>query len=268
LYPFQAGEIFNNFSCKFQPWMHALAIGACRQLFQLPRADRYAAPVAQGAWIDDNEERSVNSARLPLVLLCIVCAGLLVSAIDPFDRETWFLEVAPVLIAAPLLLATYRKFRLTDLLYLLIAVHALILMVGGHYTYARVPAGFWVQDMLDLSRNHYDRLGHVAQGFIPAMVARELLLRLTSLRPGAWLFALVTCVALAISAFYELIEWWVAVAIGEDANAFLATQGDVWDTQWDMFLALCGALIAQLTLNRVQDRHLARLGVASNQARR
>jgi len=198
-----------------------------------------------------------------LVLLCLVCICLAVSGFQPFDRETWFLEVAPVLVAAPLLVLTYRRFRFTDLVYILIALHALILMVGGHYTYARVPAGFWIQDLLELSRNHYDRLGHVAQGFIPAMVARELLLRLTPLRPGGWLFALVTCVALAISAFYELLEWWVAIAIGEDANAFLATQGDVWDTQWDMFLALCGALLSQLTLGRLQDGQLARMAIAS-----
>jgi len=196
-------------------------------------------------------------------MLCLVLVCLVLSGIGPYDRETWFLEVAPVLVAVPLLLFSYRRFRLTDLLYALIAVHALILVLGGHYTYARVPVGFWVRDLLDLGRNHYDRLGHVAQGFIPAMIARELLLRLTPLRRGGWLFTLVTCVALAISAFYELLEWWVAVAIGEEANAFLATQGDVWDTQWDMFLALLGALLAQLTLSGVQDRQLAALPARS-----
>ncbi|MCJ7556831.1 MAG: DUF2238 domain-containing protein [Gammaproteobacteria bacterium] len=201
----------------------------------------------------------MNSKSLHLSLLCLVLLAMAVSAYQPFDRATWYLEVAPVLIVIPVLWFTYARFPLTNLLYILITIHALILIVGGHYTYARVPLGFWVQDMLDLARNHYDRLGHVAQGFIPAMVARELLLRLTPLKRGAWLFMLVTCVALAISAFYELIEWWVALAMGGEADEFLATQGDIWDTQWDMFLALCGALLAQLSLARLQDRQLATL---------
>ena len=201
----------------------------------------------------------MNSKSLHLSLLSLVVLAMAVSAYQPFDRATWYLEVAPVLIAIPVLWYTYARFPLTNLLYILIAIHALILIVGGHYTYARVPLGFWVQDALDLARNHYDRLGHVAQGFIPAMVARELLLRLTPLKRGGWLFLLVTCVALAISAFYELIEWWVALYMGGEADEFLATQGDIWDTQWDMFLALCGALLAQLSLARVQDRQMAAL---------
>lgn len=201
----------------------------------------------------------MNSRVLHLSLLGLVVIATAISAYEPFDRATWYLEVGPVLIAVPLLWFTYDRFRLTDVVYILIAIHALILITGGHYTYARVPVGFWVQDLLDLGRNHYDRLGHVAQGFIPAMIAREILLRKTPLQVGGWLFLLVSCVALAISAFYEMLEWWVAIAIGEDADAFLATQGDVWDTQWDMFLAMCGALLAQLGLSRVQDRQLAAL---------
>jgi len=201
----------------------------------------------------------MNSKSLHLSLLCLVVLAMAVSAYQPFDRATWYLEVAPVLIVIPVLWFTYARFPLTNLLYVLIAIHALILIVGGHYTYARVPLGFWVQDMLDLARNHYDRLGHVAQGFIPAMAARELLLRLTPLRRGGWLFFLVICVALAISAFYELIEWWVALYMGGEADEFLATQGDIWDTQWDMFLALCGALLAQLSITWLQDRQLATL---------
>lgn len=197
--------------------------------------------------------------RLHLFLLFLLLTALVASGLQPYDWPTWVLEVAPVIIVLPILIATYRRFRLTDLLYVLITVHALILILGGHYTYARVPMGFWFQDLLELSRNHYDRLGHVAQGFIPAMAAREVLLRHTPLRRGGWLFFLVSCVALAVSAFYELLEWWVAVAIGEDADAFLATQGDVWDTQWDMFLALSGALASQLALSGLQDRQLARL---------
>jgi putative membrane protein len=190
------------------------------------------------------------------VLLALGAALLLASGIGPKDRLTWWLEVAPILIAVPLLLATARRFAFTPLTYRLIFVHALVLMLGGHYTYAEVPPGFWVQEWLDLSRNHYDRLGHFMQGFVPALVARELLLRLTPLRRGGWLFALVTASCLAISAIYEFIEWWAALAGGESAEAFLGTQGDVWDTQWDMFLAFLGAMASQLALGRVQDRQL------------
>lgn len=191
------------------------------------------------------------------VLLVIVCLVFIWSGIRPADRMTWVLEVFPVVIGAPILLVTYRYFRLTPLAYWLLTIHAVILMVGGHYTYAQVPLGFWLQDAFDLSRNHYDRIGHIAQGFIPAILVREILVRLSPLRPGAWLGFLVVSVCLAISAFYEMIEWWVAVAAGVAAEAFLATQGDVWDTQWDMFLALCGATVAVLTLSRVHDRQLA-----------
>ncbi|MDP2430695.1 MAG: DUF2238 domain-containing protein [Pseudomonadota bacterium] len=195
----------------------------------------------------------------PRWLLLVVLIVLVWSGIAPKDRLTWFLEVAPVLIALPLLLATHRRFPFTSLAYVLIAVHAVILMVGGHYTYAEMPLFNWLRDALELSRNHYDRLGHVAQGFIPAIVAREILLRRSPLLPGKWLFFLVTSVCLAISAFYEMIEWWVAVGSGDEAVAFLATQGDVWDTQWDMFLALLGALSSQLLLRRRHDRQLATL---------
>jgi putative membrane protein len=190
----------------------------------------------------------------------VAVVGLVWSGIGPRDRATWLLEVAPVLIAIPLLWLTRARFPLTPLAYTLIAVHAAILMLGGHYTYARVPLGDWVRDAFDLARNHYDRLGHFAQGFIPAIVAREILLRQTPLRPGAWLFTLVAATCLAISACYEFLEWWTALLAGGAADAFLATQGDVWDTQWDMFLALCGALAAQALLARWHDRQLARLG--------
>ena len=192
-------------------------------------------------------------------LLAAVSVALLVSGVSPRDRTTWWLEVFPVLIAAPVLIATFARFPLTPLAYTLIALHALILILGGHYTYAQVPLGFWAQDWLGLARNHYDRLGHFAQGFVPAIVAREVLLRTSPLRPGRWLFFLVTATCLAISACYELIEWWAALAGGRSADAFLGTQGDVWDTQWDMFLALIGALTAQLTLSRAHDRALASL---------
>ena len=197
--------------------------------------------------------------RYPLTLLTLVALALVLSAVSPYDRTTWWLEVFPILIGAPILLATYRHFPLTPLLYALLAIHALILTVGGHYTYARVPLGFWAQDLFGFARNHYDRLGHFAQGFIPAILVREILLRTSPLRPGRWLFVLVTTACLAFSACYEFIEWWTALAGGQSAEAFLGTQGDVWDTQWDMFLALVGAIGAQLLLARVHDRALQRL---------
>ena len=198
-----------------------------------------------------------RSGREPLLLLAIAAVALLVSGLRPYDRVTWLLEVGPVLMGAPILIASYRRFPLTPLLYRLLLLHALILILGGHYTYERVPLGFWLQDLLDLSRNHYDRLGHVAQGFIPAILAREILLRLSPLQRGKWLFFLVVCVCLAFSAFYELLEWRTAAIMGEEADSFLATQGDIWDSQWDMFLALLGAIASQLLLSRLHDRELA-----------
>ncbi len=196
---------------------------------------------------------------LHLGLLASLALILAWSGYHPRDAFTWLLETLPAFIAVALLAAVYPRFRFTTLVYVLIWFHAVVLAVGGHYTYAEMPLFNWLRDAADLGRNHYDRVGHVFQGFVPAMVAREVLLRRSPLRPGKWLFFLVTCVALAISAFYELIEWWVAVASGSAATAFLATQGDVWDTQWDMFLALAGALASQLTLARWHDRLLARL---------
>ncbi len=205
--------------------------------------------------------------REPFVLLGIAAAGVVASGIGPYDRVTWWMEVAPALIAAPILIATHRRFPLTPLLYRLLCLHALILCLGAHYTYARVPFGDWVRDAFDLARNHYDRLGHFAQGFVPAIAAREILLRTSPLRAGRWLFFLVCCVCLAMSAVYELIEWWAALLGGESAAAFLGTQGDQWDTQWDMFLALCGAVLAQLLLARPHDRAISAL-LASPDARR
>jgi len=195
--------------------------------------------------------------RLPLILLGIVLFFLVWSGIRPHDRLTWFLEVLPVLIAVPLLLLTARRFPLTPLAYSLVALHAVILMYGGHYTYALTPLGDWMQDTFQSSRNHYDRIGHLMQGFGPAIIARELLLRTSPLRPGKWLFAIVLLSILGISACYEFTEWWAALAGGDAAGAFLGTQGDVWDTQWDMFLAGCGAVAAQLLLGHVHDRQVA-----------
>lgn len=195
------------------------------------------------------------------VLLGLWVIALITSGIGPAERGTWFMEVAPVMAAIPLLVLTYKRFPLTPLLYVLIFIHGLILMLGGHYTYAQVPPGFWVQDALGLERNHYDRLGHFAQGFVPAILAREVLLRLSPLRPGGWLFLCVTAICLGFSAFYELIEWWAALALGQGADAFLGTQGDPWDTQWDMFLALIGTLGAQVTLGRLHAGQLVARGM-------
>lgn len=199
------------------------------------------------------------TVRENTVLLLATLLVLIWSGIGPYDRATWLLEVLPVIIVVLLLMATYKQFPLTPLLYRLIFLHAVILMVGGHHTYARVPVGFWLQDWFDLGRNHYDRLGHLAQGFIPAIAAREILLRNSPLQPGKWLFVLSACVCLAFSAFYEMIEWWTALIAGANATDFLGTQGDIWDTQWDMFLALTGAIAALLTLSKLHDRELARL---------
>jgi putative membrane protein len=197
--------------------------------------------------------------REPLILLGLGIVALAVSAIGAYDRLTWFLEVAPIFIGVPILIATYRRFPLTPLLYRLIFLHALILMAGGHYTYARVPLGFWFRDLLGLTRNHYDRLGHFAQGFVPAILVREVLLRKGVVIRRGWLFFLVTSVCLAFSACYEFVEWISAVIGGSAADEFLGTQGDVWDTQWDMLWALIGAITAQLTLMGLHDREMGRL---------
>jgi putative membrane protein len=185
--------------------------------------------------------------------------GVLIwSGILPHDRLTWYMEVAPVLIGLPLFVATAKRYPLSPLLYRLLFLHGVILMVGGHYTYAEVPLGQWFQDFLGLSRNHYDRFGHFAQGFVPAILAREILLRQTPLIPGRWLGFLCISICLAFSALYELIEWWAAIWLGQSAEAFLGTQGDVWDTQWDMFLALCGACLAMLFLSSAHNRSMKR----------
>jgi putative membrane protein len=203
----------------------------------------------------------MTGPALPLSLLAATAVLLAVSANHPYDMATWWMEVFPIFIGVPVLFFTYKRFRLTPLLYVLIFVHAAILILGGHYTYARVPLGFWIQDLFDFSRNHYDRIGHFAQGFIPAMIAREILVRKSPLRPGGWLFFLVTCVCLSVSVFYEFIEWWAALIGGSGAAEFLGTQGDVWDTQWDMFMALVGAVTAQLLLARLQDRQISAIEV-------
>jgi len=191
-----------------------------------------------------------------IVLLCLDLTLLALSGIGPYDRLTWWLEIFPILIAVPLLLLSYRKFPLTSLAYVLIFLHSLILMMGGHYTYARTPLGFWMQNALHLARNPYDRLGHFAQGFVPALLAREFLLRKSPLKQGGWLNFIVVCICLSISVCYEFIEWWSAVLLGQGAQEFLGTQGDVWDTQWDMFMAGVGAVTAVVLISRWHDRQL------------
>ncbi len=206
--------------------------------------------------------------RPALYLYAAVIAALLVlSGIGAHELGTWAMEVAPVFIALPLMLATHRRFPLTPLLYGLIALHMAVLMLGGHYTYARVPLGFWMQDVFGFERNHYDRIGHLMQGFVPAIVAREILLRRTTLSApamrGGWLFLLVTSICLAFSALYELIEWGAAEAMGAGADDFLGTQGDIFDTQKDMFCAWLGAMAAQWLLGHWHDRQIGALAIAS-----
>lgn len=195
-------------------------------------------------------------SRIPAILLTVVLCGLIASGLAPNDRLTWVLEIFPILLALPVLIATARSNPLTPLLYWLLAIHAAILSTGGHYTYADVPLGFWMQDWLGFARNHFDRIGHFVQGFVPAILMRELLLTKTSLRHPGWIFWLVCAMCLACSALYELFEWAAAVTLGQSATAFLGTQGDEWDTQWDMFLALVGAITAQLMLAQRHNRQL------------
>lgn len=184
---------------------------------------------------------------------------LIWSGINPKDQFTWFLEVVPAFIGAVIVISTYRRFRLTSLLYWLILAHCIVLMVGGHYTYAEVPLFDYLKDVLDQQRNNYDKVGHFFQGFVPAIIARELLIRNKVVRGKSWLNFFILSICLAFSAFYELIEWWVALASGEDAEAFLGTQGYLWDTQSDMALALLGAVMAILVLAKIHDRQIDRL---------
>ncbi len=212
----------------------------------------------------DSHARPLEAPRMhrakPLVIAALVLLALLaLSGANPHDRPTWLLEVFPILIALPLLWATHGRFPLTTLLYACIFLHALVLMLGGAYTYARVPLGFEIADLLHLSRNPYDKIGHFFQGFVPALVAREILIRGAFVRGRRMLVFIVVCIVLAISATYELIEWGVALAIGQGADDFLGTQGDPWDTQSDMFFALMGAVTALALFSRLHDRQIETL---------
>jgi len=196
--------------------------------------------------------------QLPMIWATVFLTVLVWSGIEPKDTTTWMLEVAPAIVGAAILLATRKRFPLTRLVYVLILIHCVILMVGGHYTYAEVPLGDWFRDLFDPPRNNYDKLGHLAQGFIPAIIAREVVIRFDVFSSAAWRNFFIVCFCLAVSAFYELIEWWVALISGEAADAFLGTQGYVWDTQSDMFLALIGAVLALALLSRLHDRQIQR----------
>lgn len=197
------------------------------------------------------------------LLLVSIATLLILSGIDPVaDRLTWFMETVPVMIGIVVLTATHRRFELTLLSYQLLWLFGLVLIIGGYYTYAENPLFNWLRDTFDLARNYYDRVGHILQGFVPAIVAREVLLRCSPLRPGKWLFVIVTALCLAISAVYELVEWLAALTFEQAADAFLGTQGDHWDTQWDMFLALVSAMVAQVLLSARHDRELARLSLS------
>jgi putative membrane protein len=201
-------------------------------------------------------KQTAKQSRLHIFLLVSLIVVFIWSLVECFDFFTWLLEALPVIIGGGIVIVVYRKFKLTNLVYVLIWMYAIILLIGAHYTYARMPLFNWLAKVLELNRNHYDRFGHIFQGFVPAIIARELLLRTSPLRPSKWLFFIVVCICLGISATYEVLEWLVAAGTGSAAVAFLATQGDEWDTQKDMALCMVGAVTALLALSRVHDRGL------------
>lgn len=201
----------------------------------------------------------MNKKNKIVLMLVVFFAVLIWSGIQPFERLTWVLEVSPAVIALILLALTYRRFEFTTMSYFLILIHCIILMVGGKYTYAEVPLFNWLRDTYGLARNSYDGVGHFAQGFVPAIIAREILIRTSPLKRGGWLFFIDICIILALSAFYELVEWWVSLATGTAGDSFLGTQGDVWDTQKDMALCLIGSIVALITLSGLHDKALAKL---------
>lgn len=203
-------------------------------------------------------EKEPFSASLK-VTLAITFLVFVWSAVNPHDYFTWFLEVVPALLALAILVATYKRFRFTDFIYILICFHAMILMVGGHYTYAEMPAGNWLRDFFGLARNHYDRLGHFAQGFIPALIANELVIRKNIISRRGWRHFFIIFTILGFSAFYEFFEWWMALLTGDAATAFLGTQGDVWDTQWDMFMCFTGSIIAILGFAGFHEKKLMKI---------
>ncbi|MFD9876239.1 DUF2238 domain-containing protein [[Kitasatospora] papulosa] len=216
-------------------------------------------PVSPSQNARPETSQAAFSRWLPAVLALCVAAALVVSAWGAKDLTTWLLETVWVMVGLPLAILLRRRFPLSSLLCGLLAMHALVLIVGGHYTYANVPAGDWVRDWFGLQRNPYDRFGHLMQGFVPAVLVRELLIRKSPLRGSRWLAPLSVCACLAFSAVFEMLEWAAAVTGGQAADAFLGTQGDTWDTQWDMFCALIGVTCSLLFLSRLHDRSLTRL---------
>ncbi|NTW06681.1 MAG: DUF2238 domain-containing protein [Syntrophaceae bacterium] len=204
------------------------------------------------------------SSKYPLILLVIVLLFWIWSGINPQDtRLTWVLETAPFMIALPIMLLTYRRFPLTNLTYTLIAVHAMILMLGGHYSYSKVPLGFWMEDWFGWTRNNYDKIGHFMQGFGPAIYAREIIARTSPVKSGKWLNFMSVAVPLAFSALYEIIEWLASLSNPTDTEAFLGTQGYIWDTQTDMFWCLIGSIVALLLLTRLHDKYLCQIDMKS-----
>lgn len=201
----------------------------------------------------------MKNQKVPVLFTLISLIILIVSGLLAHDKFTWVMEVFPIILGLPVLVFTYHRFKFTNLVYVLLIIHFVILSVGGIYTYAKVPLGFWMQDWFHFTRNNYDKIGHFAQGFIPAIIARELLLRTSPLKSGKWLSFIVVSICFAISAFYELIEWWTSLAQGASAEAFLGTQGDEWDAQSDMFVALIGAILALLVLSNLHNRLLKKL---------
>ena len=192
-------------------------------------------------------------------LLTLFFIVLIWSAINPHDYFTWFLEVLPAIIGLLILIFTYNKFKITQLVYFLITLHSIILIIGGHYTYAEVPLGQWMKETFNFSRNHYDRIGHFAQGFIPALIIREVVIRKNIINGRRWQFVFIVSMCLAISALYEFFEWWVAIGTGTASDAFLGTQGDVWDTQWDMFFAFVGSIASLVFLSKIHDKFIKNL---------
>ena len=206
--------------------------------------------------IEQDADFTLMESRVPLYLLFIEIVILLLSFIFSFDKQVWVLEVFPILTGLPILILTYNRFKLTNFLYTLLVIHSIILAVGGIYTYAKVPLGFWMQDWFGFARNHYDRIGHFAQGFFPAILVRELLIRTSPLTQGKWLKFVIISICLAISAFYELIEFTYAKLANETADSFLGSQGDIWDAQWDMTFALIGAIVSLIILSKLHDKSL------------
>ena len=204
-----------------------------------------------------DEESATIPSKLIFLWLCLFFFVLIWSAIHPHDLFTWFLEVFPALLGLTVLAITFKNFRFTRMAYWLMLIYSIILMIGGHYTYAEVPLFNWLRDVFHMSRNNYDKVGHFAQGFIPAIIIREILIRKSVVKNGKWLFFIVVCICLALSAAYEFIEWWVAALTGTAAESFLGTQGYVWDTQSDMFMALVGAIAALSLISKLHDRELS-----------